>query len=267
MALNPLPTANTLKQRLDVADPNTLSSAFAALKVGTVLRRMKVALRRQNPFAAPGNYYAGIVGAGGAAAATYHVITLPDDAKAMSVDIGDMSTTNGAAYVRSQDASETTGGTGAYTFKAPSGTTPTTGTVGVSPSGDIVFLATDAVNDVDLVYSVCVQDVVELVLNVVPGTGVCAIPTSIAPAGPGKAGLGGVLMLMEAESLAGTLVQKMHVLTPAAGAPATTNARLDVAKANVQFAVADAVTSCRVKLGVVPSVDVNALLEGASATL
>jgi hypothetical protein len=77
----------------------------------------------------------------------------------------------------------------------------------------------------------------------------------------------GVVLLMEAESLAGTLVAKMHVIKEAAGAPATTLARLDLAKLNVQFAVADAVTSARVKLAVVSAIDVDALLEAASATL
>jgi len=258
MALNPLPTANTTKQRLDQADLNTMADHARALGLGTVVRRMRVALRRVSPFAQPANPYA---------PAGLNVITLPDDAKASAVFIGDSNTTNGAAWARTLDASTSTGTTGAFTAKLPWGTTPTTQTVGVLPTGDIAFLGTDAPNDVDLEYEVAMQDVVELFLNVVPGTGVCAIPAKYAPAGPGKAGLGGTLTLMEAESLTGTLVRKMIVLVPAAGAPATTQARLDVAKANVQFAVADAVTSCRVKLGVVPAIDVNAVLEATSANL
>jgi hypothetical protein len=258
MALNPLATANTTKQRLDQADLNTLADQARAVGLGTVIRRMRVALRRANPFAQVANPYA---------PAGMNVITLPDDAKASALFVGDFATSNAAAWVRSQDASQSTGATGAYTNKTPWGTTPTTGTVGILPTGDIAFLATDAPNDVDLCYEVAIQDVVELTLNVVPGTGVCAIPAKYAPAGPGKAGLGGTLTLMEAESLSGTLVRKMIVLVPAAGAPATTQARLDVAKANVQFAVADAVTSCRVKLGIVPALDVNAVLEATSGNL
>ena len=75
------------------------------------------------------------------------------------------------------------------------------------------------------------------------------------------------MRLLEAEGLVGTVVEKKIVLVPAAGAPATHNARLDVAKANVQFAVADALTSVRVKLAVVPAVDLDALLEGTSPTI
>ena len=67
--------------------------------------------------------------------------------------------------------------------------------------------------------------------------------------------------------LAGTLVGKMHVIREAAGAPATGLARLDLAKLNVQFAVADAVTSARVKLLVVSKTDVDALLEAASNSI
>jgi hypothetical protein len=254
MALNPLPTANTLKQRLDAADLNTLADAMRVLGFGTVLRQMVGVLRRQNPFAQPASPYD---------LATLKVIQLPDDAKAMSIDPGAAA----PAYVRTQDASASTGAAGVYTYKTPAGTTATTGTVGISPAGNITFLATDAPNDVDLEYNVFVGDMVELTLNAVAGTGVCALPASVVGAGPGMGAGPGVLFMSEAEILVGTAVGKKIVLVPAAGAPAAGNARLDVAKLNVQFAVADGATSVRVKLMTCSKIDVNALLEAASPVL
>ncbi len=75
---------------------------------------------------------------------------------------------------------------------------------------------------------------------------------------------GGVIALLEAFSLAGTLTGQLRVKQPTAAAPATTLANLDLAKQNVLFAVADAVTSCRVKLLVCPDVDLQTILQAPS---
>src|ERR1019366_8614193 len=129
-------------------------------------------------------------------AAGVKVITLPDQAKVWTIS---------RVYARAQDASTSTGAVGEITVKTPNFTTPTTGTVGVTPSGDLMFLATDAYNDVDLDYDVLKQDVYELTLPVVPGTGVCAIPARYAGAAAPGVGLApGVVSLLEVESLVGT---------------------------------------------------------------
>src|ERR1700682_3959675 len=107
MALNPPATANTLKQRIDGADPNTLADALRLLGFGTILRQnIGAALRRVNPFAQAAGPYD---------LAALKVIQLPDDAKAMSID----PSAAAPAYVRTQDASASTGTPGVYTYKAP----------------------------------------------------------------------------------------------------------------------------------------------------
>jgi len=256
MSLNPLPTANTTKQRLDAADPNTLADVLRSLGIGTILRQQRVSLRRQNPFGQAVNPYV---------PASMNTLTLPDDAKASALHVGGINTSSACAWVRGQDSSASTGSTGAYTAKTPWGTTPTTGTVGIFPTGDIGFLGTDAVNDVDLDYDVMKCDATELQLNGVAGTGAVALPAAVTgPASPGTGASVGVLLLMEAEIVVGTSVGKKTVLVPAAGAPAAGNARLDVAKRVVQFAVADGVAQARVKLGVCSKIDTNAVLEATS---
>lgn len=130
--------------------------------------------------------------------------------------------------------------TGEYASQA-FGATPTTGQVAVAPNGDIVFLGTDAPDKVDITYTPEVCDVVELVLAVTGNS--LAIPAALTARG--------VILIREVESLAGTLTGKLIVLTPSASAPATGQARLNVAKTAVAFASADAVTKARVKLAVV----------------
>ena len=224
-----------LKGRLNEALPGMLSSQLKSIAFGNVLRAMNVPLWRKVPAASPYNL------------ATVQAVALPDDAKASAVI---------RAYAR---AGGVTGELVVDPYLA--GAAPATGHVAVSPSGDVVVLAADAITDLDVSYEPMKVDVVEMTLPVVPGTGVCALPAALTAAPLG------VYVLMEAEALTGVLVQKMRVLTPAAGAPATTNARLDVAKANVTFAIADAVTSARVTVGVVPGVDMDALLEATTNLL
>lgn len=249
--------------RLNAASPNTLADQLRAIGFGTFLRQQEVALRRQNPFGQAASPYT--------VAAGVKVIVLPDDAKARTVS---------RAYARAQDVSTSTGAVGEMTVKTPYFTTPTTGTVGVTPSGDLMFLATDAYNDVDIDYAVQHQDVYELILPVIPGTGVCAIPAKYAgAAAPGTGAAPGVHTVLEIESLIGTVTGKFGVLAPG-GTPGTTaQANLSANKMQVLFKVSDAVSSCRVKIGVasgsitypqggqpaaVGGVDMNAVLEANS---
>lgn len=217
---------NSVKDRINAADLNQLASLFRTIRLGDILLAEKQFLARKAPAVNAYNL------------STVQCITLPDDAKAYSLT---------RVYARAGTA-----GTGEMTIAAVNAT-PTTGQVAITPNGDIGFLGTDAITDVDVMYEPMKMDVIELTLPVVPGTGVCAIPT-VYTAAPR-----GIVMLLEAESLAGTLVAKMIVLANGS-APATTKANLSVAKSQVQFAVADAVTLARVKLGLVPAVDLSATL-------
>lgn len=145
-----------------------------------------------------------------------------------------------------------TAGTGEMTVVAPN-TTPATGEIAVSPAGNIVTLAADAITDVDVEYMPARGDIFEFTGDV--ATGVMALPSQLTTRG--------VVLLIEAEALAGTITGNKVVLAPAAGLPATLTARLDVAKANVQFNDAtDGVTRARVKLLVAAAVEMTTVLEG-----
>jgi hypothetical protein len=249
----------SLVKHLNKANPNTLADQHRLIGFGDLVRRFSVRLRRQ---AAPVNT-ANVVSDYDLAA--NGIIFLPDDAKAKTI-----SRVYGRANGNSIALGELT--VDAY------GTTPATTHCAVTPAGNIAFLGTDAWTDVDVEYTPEDQDIVELTLPVVAATGICTIPVAIAGVlGAGQnatvaknvsnnvAGAAGVNMLLEAESLVGGVTGKFIVLKPSASLPgATKEANLDGTKMQVLFKVSDAVTSCRVKLGVFKSTDLNALLEAAS---
>lgn len=211
-------------------------------------------LRRQVPEADPG----APVGGG-----TLITIVLPDQAKVDPSGVVSL-------YVRTVSGGAVTGH---YTPKSSTPfTTPTTGTFSSQPNGNIMLLAADLPTDVDVTYTPMRGRVVELDAQPV-ASNVFAIPAALTtatqpntPAGS-PAMPGGVIALLEAESLVGTLTGDLGILAPAAAAPATGFAKLDVAKGNVLFAVADAVTSCRVKLLVCPLVDLSTILEAQSSIM
>lgn len=121
------------------------------------------------------------------------------------------------------------------------GTTPATGQIAVAPNGSIVVLAADAITNLDVVYVPERGLVVDYTGPVVSATGVMALPASIIG--------NGVVLLLEAEVLAGAVVGKKIVLVPGGTGPATLNARLAVAKTSVNFNQAtDTPTRARVKL-------------------
>jgi hypothetical protein len=170
------------------------------------------------------------------AGTTIDVIPLPADAKAACIL---------RACVRAG------GSTGELALSAHDAT-PATTHVAVTPCGDIAFdHATDAVTDVDVTYLPQVGDIAEFVLT--PATGVCTLPASAVAQG--------VLLLIEAEVLTGSVVGKKNILAPVAGTglPATTKAQLTSNKSTVSFNNAtDAPTSCRVKVLLKPALDSNA---------
>lgn len=215
--------ADTLKMELDVAQPNRLPDALRMAKIGTRLRSYVTRIYRVAP--AVSSYVL----------ATLWSVPLPEDAKASTIS---------RAYARAGTA-----GTGEMTVVAAN-VTPATGQIAVAPNGDIVTLAADAITDLDIEYTPLRADVVTIIGT--PASGSIAIPTSITQYG--------ALVLMEAETLAGGAGGKLKVIAPGAAAPATTQARLNVAKTAVLVLAGDGATSVRLKLGIVPKVDENAML-------
>lgn len=139
------------------------------------------------------------------------------------------------------------------------GVTPATGQIGVAPNGDVVVLAADAITSLDVVYTPERGEVFEVTLPV--ATHVLTLPSVVTTRG--------VVLLLEAEALVGTVTGKKIVLVPAASAPATGQAKLNIAKTTVTFATADAVTSARVKVWICASSsnDLDTILESTSAIL
>lgn len=227
----------TLKEQANKANANSLASILQALGLGDILRGLITKLQKQVPVTgARSNYNL----------TTVQIIALPDDAKCEQVISG---------FARATGASGTLGN---LTPVQP-GVTPADAQIAATPNGDIAVLASAAYTLVDVQYVPKKEKIVELTLPVVSHVATLPAALTTAPCA--------VFSLLEAESLAGTLTGKLIVLVPSASAPATTKAVLNMTKDSVLFATADAVTSCRVKVGVSPDFDVNALLEAASTIL
>ena len=192
----------------------------------------------------------------GAPVSTVISIALPDEAKADPSGVV-------SVYVRAVSGGAVVGH---YVQKSTTPfTTPTTGTFATQPNGNIMLLAADLPTDVDVTYIPMRGKVITLDAQPVAAD-VFAIPSVLtATPNPNASGMpGGVIALLEVYSLAGTLTGQLRVKAPTATAPATGLANLDMAKENVLFAVADAVTSCRVKLLVCPDVDLQTVLQAQS---
>lgn len=151
------------------------------------------------------------------------------------------------------------GVTGELTLAAY-GATPSTGEIAVSPSGDIVTLASDAITSLDVYYRPVAGDVAEVTLPV--ATGVMTLPSHLS----GKA-----LLLLEAEATVvdtGGVSGAKIILVPATAATATTKAALSVDRTKVYFNNAtDLVLQARVKLLVAPDPGLAAGLAAQPSTL
>lgn len=226
--------ATSLKNQMNLASPGVLADMLRAIAIGSVVRALPTTLRNKSPNAAPADPYVH---------STLQALALPDDAKANNIF---------RAFARSAAG----GGATPLELAVQSyGTTPSTGQVAVAPNGDIVFLASDAWTSVDVVYLPEKCDVVELTLAV--ATNACTLPTALGP----------YVILMEAEGLVGTTTGKKEVLVPSASTASAGTARMDLAHAVVKFNGTDAITSARVKLGVVSAIDVDELLTASSADI
>lgn len=219
----------SFKNDLDKADPNSLPARMRLLKIGSLLAAMPQKLCHKAAVAHDGYNVS-----------TLSKIATPEDMR-------------GALIFR---ALARVGGVTALELAIQAyGTTPGSGQIAVAPNGEIVVLTSDAWTDVDVLYLPDQYETVEIELPV--ATGVLTLPSWMTLRGAG--------MLLEAEATAGTITGKKVVLVPAAGLPATLQARLDLPHATVQFNNAtDAVTKARVKLALSPTLDRAALYAAAA---
>lgn len=221
---------DSLKNKLDLANPQIVPDGLRIVKFGSVLRAITTFLRKKN---------ADLAGVSPYDLATLDVLRLPDDAKAHNIL---------RAYARA--------GTGALgeLVVAATHATPAAGQIALTPAGNIALLAADIYTDLDIVYQPDKYDLAEFELNV--AASVLTLPPAVTTPG--------VTFAMEVEATVGTVVGKKILLAPGAGAPAAGQARLNLAKTTVTFAVADAVTKARVKLAITSATDVDALLTAQS---
>lgn len=221
----------TNKEQLNQANLNQLADFLRDFKFGDILRALPACLRKKATVAGGASNYN---------LATVNVLVLPADAKASVIH---------RATIRAG------GVTGESTPQA-FGTTPATTQCAVTPCGDIAFVAADAPSDFDVVYTPEKGDVYELNLDCVAS--VATIPATYTARG--------VVLLMEAEATAAAVAGKKIVLAPGAGAPATTQARLNAAKTTVTFNNGtDAVTKCRVKILVAAAADTDTKLQATAS--
>ena len=224
----------TLRETLNRADPNSISDTLRSLKFGDMSTRT---LRRRLTMQVPRRADVTI---GGTA---YSRIRLPNDAKAMRIL---------RAWARAGGG--TLGNMTVHTW----GAVPGANEIAVGANGDLLFLDSDAYTLIDVEYEPIMGDVVTLTgVTVVPGTGVCTLPTPAL----------GSFHVISATSKTGTLVADMLVDYPNTTAPATTIARMNLVGTVVFFAIADAVTSCDLVLVKAAAVEPGALLVADSATI
>lgn len=224
--------AQSLKNRINAANPNQLPQELQIIKYGDVLRASTTYLRKKNPDAAANS---------NSQLATLDTLALNDDAKAATIL---------RAYARATAAAGTLGELSIQAY----GATPADGQIAVAPNGDIVVLAASRYTDIDVTYQPDKADLTEITLTVVAN--VLTLPAALTALG--------VNALLQAVATVGTSIGEKIILVPGAGAPAAGQARLNLAKSTVTFAVADAVTQATVKVALAASVDVDALLTANS---
>ncbi len=211
----------------DKANPNDVADELRSIQFGSLLQGQVNQFRRKSDLSAAQSYNL----------ATLGILTLPDNGKASSIV---------SAYARAGGVA-----LGPLTVAAVNAT-PTTTQIAVTPSGDIACLLSDAYTSVDIIYTPergdsNAVDINGDVINVSAPGNVFPVVTHVITL-PSALTARGVVLLTEAEALAGTVTGKKIILAPGAGAPATGQARLNLAKSTITFATADAVTRARVKL-------------------
>ena len=218
----------TTKAALSRANPNTLSDLFRQTNIGQLMRgQIPQVLRARVPAAS--NLQLG----------TLQSVALPNDAKCASL----LRATARTGMVAGEFAAQ------GY------GVTPMSGEAAPGPNGDIVFLAADAVTNVDLLYIPERGDTVTLTLPVVMDA--LTIPAGVVAQQ--------VALLMSVTTVGGAGGAKI-ILVPGA-APAAGQCRLNVAKAQVLFNAMDAITEATVTLLVGAAQDLDAILEAAETVM
>lgn len=228
-----------VRQALDRANPNTLADHLRSLEIGSCLAtEVKQVVRMFNM---------GAAGADVSNLATLDVMKLPDNAKAISIL---------RAYARKTAAAGTCGELAPQAWA----TTPADAQIAVSPCGDIVTLAVSDYSSIDVEYLAVRGEMVELAELAVSGDQ-AVLPSWITDRG--------VIMLLEAESLAGAVTGDFIVVKESDAKPGTTKwASLMLDREIVQFKATDAVTKCRLKLLLVSETgEMKAKLEADATTL
>jgi hypothetical protein len=236
----------SIREALNRADPNVLADLLRGNAFGDVLRGLPITLRAVKPVA--GKPQQG---------ATLSTVELPQDAKAAILHRVTVRTATAAA--------------GEFTIVAY-GTTPTSTQVAVAPNGDIVFLTTDAVTSVDIIYTPQKGDVLGNQANSKLGItsltlaaplGVAVIPAPYS---------GFAIALLQANATVATITGQKQILVPAAANTATLTAALSKDGTKVYFNTAtDLVTACQVDLlvasGLVSATQVPNQAAGATTDL
>jgi hypothetical protein len=225
----------TVRDTLNRSNANTLADKLAALGFGDILGGdIPITLRQQTPTANDS----------GAPISTTQQIKLPNNMKACQI-------------LRATSRAGTAGGQ-LVVDTALSNSAPASGHISVQPNGDLALLTSDGMTGVDVTIVPERGDVVVLE-NVDVASDVYTFPAALTARG--------VVTLISAVSVAGTLTGNLRVLLPVTAAPATTKAQLDLAKSMVQFAVADAVTKATLTLLVAAEVSLADALAAAATTL
>ena len=218
----------TLKDVLNRADLNTLSYVLQTAKFGDVVRSLPVHIYRIAANQAPTDQITAV-----------HSYKLPDDCKASFILRATAIAGSGTAGPLTVDAS-------------PMVTAPAAGHVNVTQSGDLAFAAADAWTSVDVLYVPLKLDVVSYTGPVVAASGIMTLPVVLQTT---------AVAIYEATANIGTTTGPAAVIAQATAVPTTTHqVNFNGAKSQVQFRIADAVTSATVKLGVIPGTNLNSLL-------
>lgn len=230
----------------DKANPNDIADFLRKIAFGSLLQGQMPQARRKQDLSVASPY----------SLATLGCLVLPDNGKAAVIL---------RAYARAG-----TGTLGELTVVA-FGTTPTAGQIAVSPNGDIVCLLADAYTSVDIDFIPERGDSNALdrdgnVNNTSAPGNVFPVVSHVITL-PAALTARGVILLAEAEALQGTVTGKKIVLVPAASAPATGQAKLNLAKSTITFATADAVTRARVKLVLCANADLATVLNSTQTLI
>lgn len=156
-------------------------------------------------------------------AVTTHVMTLPENARARVIL-----------------AAISTAGTLTGNLTPIAGGAPTTGQVGITPTGNIIFATADAVTAAEVIYVSHEGDIIEETVRVVAHV---ATPT----------GGRNATLLLSAVATAGTL-PGTKVVDFRGAAIATTEAGINAAGTGIVFATADAVTTATIKYVATPGI-------------